>query len=157
MKSTVVFLFLVFSFSSCVNKPVPSNRLEGTWKLLSGTLIEKGDTSITDYTRGVSFIKLINATHFAFLQHDLNQGRDSGAVFIAGGGRYSLEGDSYTEHLEYCSARNWEGNDFNFQISIKGDTLIQTGVEKVENQGIVRLNIEKYVRVQGASFQPGSR
>lgn len=148
MKSIAVFLFLVFSFSSCVDRAqAPSNQLEGTWKLLSGTLIEKGDTSITDYTNSVSFIKIINADHFAFLQHDLKQGSDSGKVFAAGGGRYSLEGNSYTEHLEYCSARNWEGNDFNFQISIKGDTLIQTGIEKVESMGVNRINIEKYVRV----------
>jgi hypothetical protein len=53
----------------------------------------------------------------------------------------------YTEHLEYCSARNWEGNDFKFTISIKADTLIQTGVEKVESAGVNRVNIEKYIRV----------
>jgi hypothetical protein len=81
------------------------------------------------------------------LQHDLNKGQDSSVIFVSGGGRYSLINDSYTEHLEYCSARDWVGNDFNFTISINVDTLIQTGVEKVEYLGINRLNIEKYVRL----------
>jgi hypothetical protein len=54
----------------------------------------------------------------------------------------------YTEHLEYCSAREWEGNDFSFQIDIKNDTLIQSGVEKVESAGVNRINIEKYIRVK---------
>src|SRR5215218_10750968 len=81
----------------------------GTWQLLSGTLIEKGDTTVTDYTKNISFIKIINDTHFAFLQHDLNKGKDS-AVFVAGGGQYSLKDSLYTEHLQYCSAREWEGN-----------------------------------------------
>lgn len=137
------------AFLSCVgkiSKPSP-NLIEGTWQLITGNLIEKGDTIVTDYTKKISFIKIINATHFAFLQHDLKKGQDSNAVFVSGGGRYSLSDSLYTEHLEYCSARNWEGNDFKFTISIKADTLIQTGVEKVESAGVNRVNIEKYIRV----------
>ncbi|HVN58933.1 MAG TPA: hypothetical protein VMT63_11585 [Bacteroidales bacterium] len=122
-------------------------EIEGTWKLVSGTLIEKGDTIVTTYLKNVSFIKILNKTHFAFLQHDLSKGLDSGAVFVSGGGKYTLIKDSYTEHLEYCSARDWEGNDFNFKVLIKNDTLTQTGIEKVENLGINRVNIEKYVRL----------
>jgi hypothetical protein len=125
-----------------------SHRLViGTWQLLTGTLIEKGDTTITDYTQSTSFIKIINETHFAFLQHDLNKGKDS-AVFVAGGGSYSLADSLYTEHLEYCSAREWEGNDFTFALSIKNDTLIQKGIEKIESAGVNRINIEKYIRVK---------
>src|SRR5438270_9629371 len=105
--------------------------IRGTWKLLKGTVIEKGDTTVTDYTRNTSFIKIINDTHFAFLQHDLHKGKDS-AVFVAGGGSYSLKDSSYTEHLEYCNAREWEGNDFPFHIAIKNDTLTIYGVEKVK-------------------------
>ena len=103
---------------------------------------------VTDYTKGMSFIKIINDTHFAFLQHDLANGKDSSKVFSAGGGSYSLTDSVYTEHLEYCSAREWEGHDFPFTITIQNDTLIQSGVEKVENAGIDRINIEKYVRVK---------
>ena len=134
---------------SCTGKTSkPSTVIvAGTWQLLRGTLIEKGDTVVTDYTKNISFIKIINDTHFAFLQHDLKKGQDSNAVFVSGGGSYSLDGSSYTEHLEYCSARNWEGNDFNFTISVKADTLIITGVEKVESASVNRVNIEKYIKV----------
>jgi hypothetical protein len=121
--------------------------LVGTWRLLTATLIEKGDTTVTDHTKGSSFIKIINDSHFAFLQHDLNKGKDS-AVFVSGGGRYSLQGDTYTEQLEYCSAREWEGNDFTFKVTITGDTLVQSGVEKVESAGVDRVNTERYVRVK---------
>ncbi|HUS03696.1 MAG TPA: hypothetical protein VMY77_18280, partial [Chitinophagaceae bacterium] len=86
-------------------------------------------------------------THFAFLQHDNNKGKDS-AVFVAGGGSYSLKDSLYTEHLEYCSAREWEGNDFAFTITINNDTLTQYGVEKVESAGVNRINIEKYIKVK---------
>lgn len=131
-----------------VSKP-GSKPVAGTWKLLNGVLVEKGDTTVTDYTKGVSFIKIINDTHFAFLQHDVKQGKDSAATFVAGGGRYSLSDSSYTEHLEYCSARDWEGHDFTFTITLKGDTLVQHGVEKVEGAGVDRLNTETYLRIKG--------
>jgi hypothetical protein len=121
--------------------------IQGTWKLLTGTLIEKNDTVITDYTKGKEFIKIINDTHFAFLSHDLNKGKDS-ALFSAGGGNYSLKDSLYTEHLNYCNDRQWEGNDFQFTVSISNDTLIQQGIEKIDSLGVNRLNIERYVRIK---------
>jgi hypothetical protein len=142
------FVALISCETKNAKKPEAPHALVGTWKLLTGTLIEKGDTTVTDYTKNVSFIKIINNSHFAFLQHDLANGKDSTASFVAGGGTYSLNDRSYTEHLQYCSARAWEGHDFPFTISIQNDTLIQEGIEKVESAGINRVNIEKYVKVK---------
>lgn len=154
MKITIAIAIFATTLMSCgeqmgnkVSKPSPSS-VAGTWRLLTGTVIEKGDTVVTDYTKNISFIKIINDTHFAFLQHDLNKGKDSAAVFVSGGGSYSLSDSSYTEHLEYCSARNWEGNDFKFTVNIKNDTLTQSGVEKVESAGVNRINIERYIRMK---------
>lgn len=140
--------------SSCSNDQAKtfqsaSNPLIGTWQLVSGTLIEKGDTSTTYYTGDTSFIKIINESHFAFLQHDNLKGKDTAkASFVAGGGTYDLSGNTYTERLQYCSARNWEGADFKFTVSFSNDTLTQQGVEQVAGENIDRLNIEKYVRVK---------
>ena len=154
MLMTTRLIFLTLALLGCnTSQPdssleTESPPLEGTWKLISGTLIERGDTTVTDYTGNESMIKIINASHFAFLRHDLNKGQDSTAVFVAGGGVYTLEGDQYTEHLEYCSAREWEGNTFQFTVTLDGDTLTQEGVEKVEDLGVERLNVEKYVRIE---------
>jgi hypothetical protein len=145
MKTVLLSLGVIVIMASCSNE---KSSIEGTWKLLSGTIIERGDTTSTDYTKDRSMIKVINASHFSFLNHDLNQGKDSTGFFSAGGGRYELNGDEYTEHLEYCSDRNWEGHDFNFKVEVTNDTLVQTGVEKIESQGIDRLNIEKYIKVK---------
>lgn len=146
----IVIMTIVFSCAK-ETKTADDTKLPivGTWKLQSGTLIEKGDTTVTDYTKNLSFIKIINDTHFSFTNHDLNHGKDSTtAAFSAGAGTYSLKDNNYTEHLEYCNAREWEGHDFSFTIEIKNDTLIQKGIEKVESAGIECLNIEKYVRVK---------
>lgn len=155
MKKQYVLLAIVIIIVSCAEKSKndpeisATTAIEGTWKLLTGTIIEKGDTTITDYTKNKSFIKVINDSHFAFLLHDLSNGKDSSsAAFSAGGGSYSLAGNNYTEHLEYCNAREWEGHDFSFTITITGDTLTQSGVEKIAAQGIDRINTEKYVRVK---------
>jgi hypothetical protein len=153
MKKLLFFLALTIVLASCgkrTNSPESKSIIPiiGSWKLISGTLVENGDTTVTGYTKNVSFIKIINDTHFAFLEHDLSQGKDSSAVFVAGGGRYTLADSIYTEHLEYCNDRVWEGNDFSFVVTVKNDTLIQRGIEKVKEAGVNRMNIEMYVRIK---------
>ena len=148
-----IFLIIIFPMiiTACTESPKEDPKianevsLKGTWKLLTATIIEKGDTTVTDYTKDRSFIKIINDSHFAFLNHTL---RKDTTDFSAGGGAYSLKGNNYTERLEYCSAKEWEGHDFPLTVTITGDTLVQSGVEKIEAQGINRINIEKYIRVR---------
>ncbi len=142
----MVLIFVILL--SCTNGNKESTiALEGTWQLISGTTIEKGGKVFTDYTMKQNMIKVINKTHFAFLNHDLNHGKDT-AIFVAGGGRYELKGDQYTEYLTFCSDRQWEGNKFMFTVKIEQDTLTQSGEEKIEGTGVDRINIEKYVKVK---------
>lgn len=153
MKVLTCSIFIILLLSACATGTRKgtdkfSLPLQGTWKLVTATVIEDTDTTVTDYTTSLSFIKIINDSHFAFLGHDLTQGKDSAAFFVAGGGRYSLADSIYTEYLEYCTDRPWEGNEFSFVVSIKGDTLIQRGMEQVEEAGVNYLNIEQYVRVK---------
>ena len=151
MKQLTGLLVLCILLAGCEIKvttpPLPA--IAGTWQLLTGTIIEKTDTVITDYTKDKKFIKIISGNHFSFLGHDLNGGADSTtAFFAAGGGSYTLKDSTYTEHLEFCNDRAWEKHDFTFTVSVNGDTLVQSGTEVVEATGINRLNIEKYVRVK---------
>ena len=155
MKKQMGVLAIIILSASCnssvENSATKSTKipLEGTWRLLTGTLIEKGDTTITDYTRGKEFIKIINDTHFAFLSHDVTKSKNADSLFSAGGGPYTLHDSSYTEHLAYCNDRQWEGNDFTFIVNVNNDTLIQKGIEKIDSLGVNRMNIERYLRVKG--------
>jgi hypothetical protein len=155
MKRIIRLSLIIAMLASCnsattttaepVNTALP---VVGTWELFSATLVEKDDTVTTDFAKsGQKMIKIINPTHFAFLRHDLTKGKDS-AFYSSGGGSYTLRGDQYTEQLEYCSDRAWEGHSFPFTVSVSNDTLIQTGIEKIDSLGINRLNIEKYIRVK---------
>ena len=141
-----VCLIFVFAFkNSTYNAAV---HLNGTWQLVSGVTITKGVSLKTDYSKNQRMIKIINDTHFAFLKHDLNTMKDSSNHFDAGGGSYTLQGNKYTEHLDYYSDKNWEAKSFDFTVTIKYDTLIQRGIEKVENEGINKEIIEKYIRLK---------
>ncbi len=95
-----------------------------------------------------SFIKILNGSHFAFLQHDLNKGKDSTASFFGGRWTYTLKRQRLYREIGILQCPGVGGNEFHFTISIHNDTLVQRGVEKVEAAGVERLNIEKYVRVK---------
>ncbi|HSD07465.1 hypothetical protein [Flavobacterium sp.] len=146
MKNYVLFLIAVLLLASCESKKESNTLpLAGTWRLISATATEK-DSTYSTFNAKTKMIKILNETHFAFFNHDLNNGKDSTAVFFGGGGKYTLKDSVYTEHLEYFNNRAWENNTFEFVVKIKNDTLIQKGVEKVEKLGVDRIIIEKYVR-----------
>jgi hypothetical protein len=123
--------------------------IEGTWRLYSATSITNGVSAVTVDTAKTRMIKIINGNHFAFLKHDINIPKDSANHFDAGGGSYTIKGDQYTEHLDYYVDRHWEGQTFNFTMSLHGDTLVQRGQEKVAGTGVDREIIERYVRTTG--------
>jgi hypothetical protein len=154
MKLRMACLTLFIALYSCQAKnnteqpATPGNPMIGTWELISGTTIQGKDTTVTDYTKNKKFLKIINATNFSFVGHDLTKGKDSLAFYTSGAGTYTLADSLYTEHLQFCSDRAWEGNDFAFTIVIQNDTLTQTGIEKVDKLGVNRLNIERYARLK---------
>lgn len=137
-------------FSSCTHSDAPAGlRLDGTWQLISGMTITKNDT--VRYATDFKMIKIINDSHFAFLRHDSNPPKDSANHFDGGGGRYTLSGDQYAEHLDFYADRNWEGKLFTFTVKLSNDTLTQTGIEKVEGANVNHVIVEKYVRVSPAA------
>jgi len=154
MKLLITGLLFCLALISCQpaatseKRAAPVSELVGTWRLISGTTIQGKDTTVTQYSKDKLFLKIINGTHFSFVEHDLNKGKDSTASYSSGAGTYTLTDSSYTEHLQFCSDRAWEGNDFTFTILIRNDSLTQTGIEKIEKLGVNRLNIEQYVRVK---------
>jgi hypothetical protein len=150
MKFNTISAFILsaacFSLYACSHSDTATGlRLNGTWQLVSGMTITGKDT--VPYAGDFKMIKIINDTHFAFLRHDNHPPKDSSNHFDAGGGNYTLSGNQYTEHLDYYVDRNWEGKPFTFTVEMRNDTLVQTGIEKVDAAHIDHIIIEKYVRV----------
>ncbi|WP_158795865.1 hypothetical protein [Pedobacter sp. L105] len=149
-KYCMIFLALglLYACTTKVSKPAGDLHLNGTWQLISGTEISGGIKTVTDYTKKQQMIKIINDTHFAFLKHNLVTNKDSTNHFDAGGGTFTLNGNQYTEHLDYYANKNIEGNTFTFTVSIKNDTLIQQGIEKLKSGGAEKTIYEKYIRLK---------
>ncbi|SNZ00884.1 hypothetical protein [Flagellimonas pacifica] len=151
MKNRILILLVVIGLS-CKDKTgarsqnikteKPTQKIVGTWKLVYGEIREKDSVQIKDLSE-VDFIKIINEDHFAFF----NQPKNGGEGFYGGGGTYTLEENNYTEVLDYVAVDEVRGHEFPFHIEIKGDTLIQSGIEDVPDAGIKRHIVEKYIKI----------
>lgn len=145
--ATYLSLLIPFLYISCKPEPSKSLPIEGTWELVSATSTE-GDSTFSTFDPTRKMIKILNATHFAFLNHTLNAKDSAAAPFSAGGGTFTLVDSTYTEHLDYFVDPAWENHTFPFTVTINQDTLVQKGVEKLEELGIDRVIVEKYRRVK---------
>lgn len=144
---------IAFTAVSCAETQSPETAsalsLTGTWKLAYSKMIKNGDTADTSPGKEREMIKIFNGSHFAFFQHDVSKGSDSStAVFGSGAGTYTLSGDKYEEHLQYCSFRSWEDKHFTFTLSLQHDTLIQRGIEKIDSLNVNHEIIEAYTRIR---------
>ncbi|GGI24563.1 hypothetical protein [Pedobacter mendelii] len=150
MKINALSVIIILTFLACNQPQIKVNdtvlKINGTWKLVSSLCITKGDTVNTSPSKKVEMIKIINDTHFAFFKHNLNKGKGVEEVYDSGSGTYLINGNNYIEHLEYCSAREWENHDFKFILKLKNDTLIQSGIEKLVTLKVDREIVEIYVR-----------
>ena len=90
-------------------------QLDGAWELLSGQPLPKGARDI----------KMLSGGHFMFAAYDT----ETGQPLYAAGGTYSLEGNSYTERMEFASDKIADliGRDQSFTIHLDRDTFTQTG------------------------------
>ena len=71
-------------------------------------------------------LKFRTGAHWTMTQSDPK----TGLVVMHDGGTYSLEGDTYTETLEYAneSTSNDIGRTFVFKVKVEGDLMTQEGV-----------------------------
>ncbi|WP_184549939.1 lipocalin family protein [Mucilaginibacter sp. FT3.2] len=139
--------------ASCTPKenktePKAEQPLIGTWHLISSKSITNKDTAITTPSKDEEMVKIFNGTNFAFFTHDLLHGKTAKPVYSSGSGTYTLSGDDYTEHLAYCDARDWENRDFKFKVKFSGDTLVQTGIEKIDSLKVDHIIIETYIKLK---------
>ena len=145
MKKLIILLFFIVACnytqvkkSSSLNK----NSIIGTWKMIYAETIENDSLKVKELSN-TSFIKIINKTHFSFFNQEYNSTKN----YYSGAGTYTLNKNNYTETLQYTTVAQIKNHQFSFLIELKGDTLIQSGIEKVEAAGINRKIIEKYLKI----------
>jgi hypothetical protein len=94
--------------------------LVGTWVLV-GT-----PDKISDPPKSGGRLKFFTGKNWAVTQADA----DTGKVQFHHGGTYTLDGDTYTENVEYANESTAQliKKTFKFKVKVDGDTLTQTGV-----------------------------
>ena len=144
MKKTFFFFnLIIITVISCKQKVTHKPTIIGSWKLVYNEIKEADSVQVKDLSK-TDFIKIINNSHFSFI----SQPKDSLGSFYAGAGTYSFDGENYIETLKYIEYKPIRNHQFPFKIKIKGDTLIQSGTEKVEGINMNREIVEKYIRIQ---------
>ncbi len=102
---------------------MPSNELEGTWRMVSQERVYPDSTVDRSDEWGANY-KILNSTHFAW-------GRETkdGQEVLAGGGRYEYhpEENVYIEHIEYHSDPGFQDITIRFTARVEGDTWIHIG------------------------------
>lgn len=91
-------------------------QLDGAWELVSGQELPKGTIDV----------KIISGGHFIFVAYDA----ESGKSLYTGGGTYTLQGNSYIEHIDFMSdavSAALVGKDQQFIVKLDGNTFTQTG------------------------------
>ena len=130
MKSLCIAVLAMFVTVQIASRAGPQSNverskgnLEGTWELVS---FKHGDqTTFSDVPKGRRQIKLVTATHFAWLAYDVTTATTSSNA----GGTYSLQGNSYKEQVEFVSkdVQFLAGKEQPFQIKVEGDTWFVSG------------------------------
>lgn len=142
MKFLSIFLVFVFLLSSTVIAQEKKNPLEGTWELVSGKATWADTSETYPETDDWRMIKIISKKHFVFVNQDTSGEGSSGF----GGGTYSLEGDSYTEHIEFFAPPylDFIGKSFSFKSEVKGDQWIMSGTMPLKKMGLAENDMEIY-------------
>ena len=102
---------------------LPSNELEGTWRMVSQELVYPDSVVDQSGSWGANF-KILNSTHFAW-----GRETEDGESVLAGGGRYEYypERDVYVEHIQYHSDPSMNGVSLRFEARVEGDTWYHIG------------------------------
>lgn len=116
---------LLFTVSFCALQVVAQNNNTATGALV-GTWMETTDT--------LREIKIISPTHVFFMV--LN--RDS--FLYAGAGTYTIDGNKYTEHLQYANFAVDSMKGFTFDYNVDGDKFMQKGTLTMPDNTEAQIN-----------------
>ena len=141
-------------FSSCLIialvvtgcAPQKNSPILGAWKLVHATWVHR-DTLIGEFpgTWSGNDIKMWSKDYFVFVGRVKSDTTFSDSY---GGGRYTLEGNRYTEYIQFHAWKPLVGDSARMILEINNDTLVQTWPVQADGQ-IDKSNFrrETYVRV----------
>lgn len=117
----IAMLTISASSSEKTQKNIAS--IQGTWELVS----YKYGSSVSgfmDVRDNIRRLKVINETHFIWVHYDTISGKISSSA----GGSYTMNGDAYSEFLEFGLAMDpYIKQSHNYTVKIEGDLQFLSG------------------------------
>jgi hypothetical protein len=159
MRKTVVRVSIVagllIGLQGCASETASqASPLEGAWELVEARQTPPDPAFTLAEWRN---IKIFTKTHWAYLSQKRAAPKltswtndtellAAAKAFGAGGGTYALEGDTYTEHIEFFAGPNYVGMSLPWKIKWEGDEWIQTGTFPMKSLGLDDHDLELYER-----------
>ena len=122
-----IVVTLVLAVSSCQevqrSPRTESGSLLGTWELASYKY--GNQTEFTDYPEQRRRIKMVSGTHFIWVEFPI----DTKEIEDGAGGSYTLEGNAYTESIDFAmpGMTSYLGKKQVFSVRVEDDTYHQSG------------------------------
>ena len=115
----IASVFLILGTTSVLSQN--SNELQGAWEIIYAEYVYP-DTTIENTQFANPSVKILTKEHFAF-----GFQANSGESITAGGGKYSYNGETYTEHIKYHIASSVVGKSIEFKSKLEGDKWTISG------------------------------
>lgn len=96
----------------------------GAWEVESLTFTNKDGTVQEIEIKDPPGLKILSETHWAFVEQN---GAENPIPTSGGGGSYVVQGDQYTETIEYHAARDFIGKQLTFDCKTEDDKWYQSG------------------------------
>lgn len=128
MKSSspaLVLVATVLAIAACqttIQNSSPTHPLQGNWEMVSGRFTNP-EGQVTEFAAPqFRALKVIGPERFVFITT-----REDGTFVRAAGGRYTVQGNRYTEHIDQTSGVPMRGDSYEFDWRVEGDTWYHNG------------------------------
>lgn len=125
MKRVSIATLMLLLVSCQTIAPSGSNALDGAWEIVSGKYVSP-EGRVTEYAAPeIRSLKVLNDSRFAFVTV-----RADGTFIRGAGGRYTISGNKYSEHLDKASMDGMRGKTYTFEWRLDGDRWYHTGTNE---------------------------
>jgi hypothetical protein len=125
-------LFLGFGFGALAT---PGQDLVGTWEFVSAKTTHSDGTVVEHSSLDLRSSKILNSDYFCVVTRNAD-----GSFRHVNLGPYRVEGNLYTETLEYSTYNRWIGSSPVYKFTLEGDlwTIRTTGGRDVVREEVWR-------------------